>query len=98
MAHLGFGLRPTIGTSARPGSSLKERGRVKGLALVTSSLLRHVVGRTRLRRRGQGSARQGRPRSGRRSLTPAPPGARCSVRRRGKRVLLFRWNVVDSCR
>jgi hypothetical protein len=43
--------------SARFGSSLKERGRVKGW-LSFFLLLRHDLGRTGLRRRGQGSARR----------------------------------------
>ena len=48
------------------------------------------------RRRGQGSTRQGRPRSGRRSLTPTPGGARCSGRRRIVSVRLRSVPVVSG--
>ena len=51
-----------------------------------------ALGRAGMRRRGQGSARKGRPRSGRRSLTPTPDGARCSGRRR--RVGAAPWGRV----
>jgi hypothetical protein len=60
--------------------SLKEGGRsTSGLWLLIFLLgLCAVRGRAGLRRRGQGSARRVRPRSGRRSLTATPAGARCS--------------------
>ncbi len=64
-------------------------GPVKSLPGVVIFLFVFSVrfGRAELRRRGQGSA-EGRPRSGRRSLTPTPDGACCLRRRKWGGLLL----------
>jgi hypothetical protein len=61
-------------------SFLKERGRSTGSSCVdlSSGGYPPACGRAAVRRRGSGIDPEGRPRSGRRSLTPTPGGARCS--------------------
>jgi hypothetical protein len=58
-----------------------------------------ALGRAGVRRRGSRIDPKGRPRSGRRSLTPTPDGARCSGRRRrvGCGSVMFGWSWLGAC-
>ncbi len=95
---------PVVGADmSRPDalrvSSLKERGRstpnlVLDLSSCSSAASRPACGRAGVRRRGQGSGPKGRPRSGRRSLTSTPDGARCSGRRKRSRCGLVWLGVA----
>ena len=84
---------PAVIPEERVRSFLKERGRSTRQLGCWSLIFLLLFSACSWARRGEASGSrigpQGRPRSGRRSLTPTPDGARCSGRRDGVCGLLL---------